>query len=297
VSYAIDNAALVTPMLAQVQESHILATIQTLSDFTNRYYTTSHGVAASDALFNTWKAMAAGRSDITVKQFSHGAWPMKSVILRIKGRSAAKQTVVLGAHLDSIVFGGVGEATRAPGADDDASGIASLTEALRVMLANGYQPERSIEFMAYAAEEVGLRGSSEIAARYQSQGRKVVGVMQLDMTNYKGSAEDIFIYTDYTSAKQNDFLAKLAKAYLPELKVGYDSCGYACSDHASWSNRGFVASFPFEASFRSYDPYIHSANDTLANTGNQAAHAAKFSRLALAYAVELGSDGPATKAR
>jgi leucyl aminopeptidase len=296
VSYAIDNQDLVNPMLAQIQDSNILATIQTLSDYTNRYFTTSHGVAASDGLYNTWKTIAAGRSDISVKQFSHAGWPMKSVILRIKGSTAAKQTVVLGAHLDSIVMGGVNENTRAPGADDDASGVASLTEALRVLVASGYKPKRSIEFMAYAAEEVGLRGSNDIATQYKSQSRKVVGVMQLDMTNYKGSAEDIFIYTDYTNAKQNDFLVNLTKAYLPTLKIGYDACGYACSDHASWSAKGFVASFPFEASFHNYDPYIHSANDTLAKLGNQATHAAKFSKLALAYAVELGSDGPATNA-
>ena len=45
-SYAIDNVAQVTPLLAQMQSSRILATIQSLSDFQNRYYTSSHGVAA-----------------------------------------------------------------------------------------------------------------------------------------------------------------------------------------------------------------------------------------------------------
>jgi leucyl aminopeptidase len=293
ISYVIDNQDLVAPMVAQVQDSQILSTIQTLSDYTNRYYATSHGVAASNGLFNTWKTLAAGRTDITVKQYTHAGWPMKSVILSIKGSTKPKEIVVVGGHLDSIVGGGVNENTRAPGADDDASGIASITEALRVLIANGYKPRRTLEFMAYAAEEVGLLGSNAIATEYKAKAKKVVGVMQLDMTNYKGSASDIFIYTDYTNAAQNDFLARLAATYLPTLKIGYDRCGYGCSDHASWTAKGYPASLPFEASFHQYDPYIHTANDTLANTGNQAVHAAKFSKLALAFAVELASDGPA----
>ena len=44
----------------------------------------------------------------------------------------------------------------------------------------------------------------------------------------------------------------------------------------------------------SSNPYIHTANDTYANMGSQADHALKFARMAAAYAVELGSDGPGT---
>jgi len=291
--YPINNQVLVTPLLNQVQDSQILSTIQTLSAFQNRYYTTSHGVASSNAILAQWQALAAGRSDVTVSPYTHPGWPQKSVILTVKGTTRPGQIVVLGGHQDSILSGGTSEASRAPGADDDASGIASLTEVIRVLMTSGYRPRRTLQFMAYAAEEVGLRGSAAIAADYAARGKKVKGVLQLDMTNYQGAAQDIFLFTDYTNAAQNDFLARLAATYLPGLTVGYDRCGYGCSDHASWNARGYPASFPFESSFATHDPYIHSVNDTLANTGNQAAHAAKFSRLALAYAVELGSDGPA----
>jgi len=71
---------------------------------------------------------------------------------------------------------------------------------------------------------------------------RVVGVMQLDMTAFKGSAQDLWLYTDYTNAAQNQFVANLAANYLPNLTVGYDACGYGCSDHASWHNAGYVAS-------------------------------------------------------
>ncbi|WP_199154938.1 M28 family metallopeptidase [Chromobacterium sp. ASV23] len=294
-SYAIDNQATVNKLLPQLQDSNVLATIQSLSSYQNRFYTTSHGVNASNWIANQWKQLAGNRGDVTVEQISHAGWPQKSVILTIKGTDNAAETVVLGGHLDSTVGNGTGESSRAPGADDDASGVASLTEVARVLLAGNYQPRRTIKFMAYAAEEVGLRGSADIAKRFKQQQIKVVGALQLDMTNYQGDEQDIFLFTDYTNAAQNSFLANLAKAYLPDLTVGYSQCGYACSDHASWTAQGYAASFPFESSFDNSNPYIHTRNDTLANSDSQARHALKFSQLALAYAVELGSDGPAAQ--
>ncbi|RTL40060.1 MAG: M20/M25/M40 family metallo-hydrolase [Burkholderiales bacterium] len=290
-SYVIDQQTVVTPMLNQMQASNIGQTIVDLSNYVNRYYQTAGGVNASDWLKQRWTTLAGGRTDITVEQFTHASWKQKSVIATIQGTDNAAEVVVLGAHLDSINQAGTTETTRAPGADDDASGVASITEVLRTLVASGYKPRRTIKFMAYAAEEVGLRGSQEIATSYANAGINVVGVMQLDMTNYKGSVNDIYIYTDYTDSAQNTFVTNLITTYLPTLKVGTDRCGYGCSDHASWTAKGYYASLPFEAAFNQDNPYIHTANDTYANSGNQADHSLKFARLALAYAVELGSDG------
>ncbi|SFU27589.1 M20/M25/M40 family metallo-hydrolase [Pseudoduganella namucuonensis] len=290
--YAIDQQTVVNPMLPQMQAANIGQTITDLSAFTNRYYTTTGGVNASNWIKNKWATMAAGRADIAVTQFTHAAYAQKSVIATIAGTDNASEVVVIGAHIDSISGGGTGETTRAPGADDDASGVASMTEALRVMIASGYKPRRTIKFIGYAAEEVGLRGSQEIAQWHKANNVNVVGVMQLDMTNYKGSPSDVYIYTDYTDSLQNDFVVRLLTTYQPTLTIGYDKCGYGCSDHASWTAQGYWASMPFETSFTQDNPYIHTANDTYANSGNQADHALKFARLGLSFAVELGSDGP-----
>ncbi|RZI58335.1 MAG: M20/M25/M40 family metallo-hydrolase [Rubrivivax sp.] len=294
-SYTIDQQAVVTPILSQMQASNIGQTIVDLSANINRYYTSTSGVAASNWLKQKWTTLGAGRSDITVEQFTHSGWAQKSVIATIQGSDNGSEVVVMGAHLDSInQSGGSGETMRAPGADDDASGVASLTEVLRALVQANYKPRRTIKLMAYAAEEVGLRGSQEIANSFAAANTNVVGVLQLDMTNYKGAANDIYIFTDYTDSAQNTFLTNVIATYLPTLRVGTDRCGYACSDHASWNAKGFFASMPFESSFSADNPYIHTANDTYANMGSQADHALKFARMAAAYAVELGSDGPGT---
>ncbi|MBC3872522.1 M20/M25/M40 family metallo-hydrolase [Undibacterium flavidum] len=292
-SYTIDNQSVVTPMLSQMQASNIGQTIVDLSAFVNRYYTTTGGVNGSNWIKDKWTQMASGKTNVTVEQFTHAGWPQKSVIMTIRGSDNASEVVVLGGHLDSINTAGTSENTSAPGADDDASGIASLTEAIRVMFANNYQPRRTIKFIAYAAEEVGLKGSAEIAKKFKTDGVNVVGVMQLDMTNYKGSAKDIYLFTDYTNAAQNTFVSNLITTYQPSLTIGSDSCGYACSDHASWNAQGYPTSMPFETAMNEDNPKIHGPGDTYANMGSQANHALKFARLGASFAVELGSDGPA----
>jgi len=289
-SYVLDNGAVVTPVLSQMQASNITTTINDLSSFVNRYYTTTGGTDASNWLRAKWAGMATGRSDITVEQFAH-SWTQKSVILTIAGTDNASEVIVIGGHLDSINGSGTGESTRAPGADDDASGIASMTEALRAMIASGFKPRRTIKFIGYSAEEVGLRGSAAIAQSFKAANVNVVGVLQLDMTNYKGAANDIYLFTDYTDSLQSDFVAKLITTYQPGLTIGTDRCGYACSDHASWNAQGYPTSMPFESSMGGDNPYIHTANDTYANSGSQAVHALKFAKLAASFAIELGSDG------
>jgi leucyl aminopeptidase len=286
VSYDLTNAQVVSSLQAEMSESDIRQTIIDLASFTNRYYTTQTGLEGAQWIHDKWTVLAEGRSDISVEYVNH-SWKQPSVMLTIMGRSLPDEIVVLGAHLDSIVSGTMGENTRAPGADDDASGIATLTELIDTVVNTGFKPNRTIVMFGYAAEEVGLRGSKAIAEDFKTAGKNVVGVLQLDMTNYQGSTKDIYLMTDYTNAAQNDFLMSLGAAYLPGVTMGTSTCGYGCSDHASWHQEGFPASFPFEATFSGANPHIHTAQDTLAQSANNAFHALKFGKLAAAYIAEL----------
>jgi bacterial leucyl aminopeptidase len=283
IAYTIDNAATVNAVLPELSEAKILTHIQELSGLATRYYTSTTGAQASTQLRDKWQAIAtaANRTDVTVELFTH-TWAQSSVIVTIPGSTLANEVVVIGGHLDSTASPN----TNAPGADDDASGIATLSEVYRALIAKNYRPLRTVRFMAYAAEEVGLRGSKAIVAAYQAQQVNVVGVMQLDMTNYKGSTQDIVLMTDFTNAAQNTFLGQLIDAYV-HVAWTTDACGYGCSDHASWHNAGFAASIPFESKMNQYNPFIHTANDTLAKSNNSASHAIKFARTAAAYVVEL----------
>jgi len=280
-SYNINNGPSVNAMLAGVQELNIRNTVNALStNWTTRRYNVQSGADAATWLKNQWTTLATGRTDISVALFTH-TWLQPSVIATIQGTTLPNEVVVLGGHLDSI---NVSSSTgAAPGADDDASGVASITEAFRLAIANGYKPARTVKFIAYAAEEVGLNGSAAIANSFKASGVNVVAVLQLDMTNYKGSTYDFGMVTDNTNASLNSFTTSLISTYLPGFTWTNFTCGYACSDHASWTTAGYPSTLPFEATLTTDNPNIHTANDTLTFTAGTTSNSVKFAKLAVAF--------------
>ncbi len=283
-NYSIDNAQTTQQLINSVSPNNLTNTVNSMSNFYNRYYTAQTGIDASQWLKNYWQQLATSRSDISVEYFTH-SWAQSSIIVTIPGDEKADEIVVIGGHLDSINQSNPTNG-RSPGADDNASGIAVLSEVLRAIVDNNYKPQRTIHIMGFAAEEVGLRGSKAIASAYKSQGKNVVGMVQFDMTGNNGSNEDIVMMTDYTTNAQNQFLGQLIDTYLPSISYGFDQCGYGCSDHASWYQQGFTASMPFESKMADINRLIHTVNDT----NFDADHASKFAKLAVSYASEMAKN-------
>jgi leucyl aminopeptidase len=289
--YTLDQQAVVTPLLRGVSEPNLRGTITAMAAYNNRYYTSDTGVDAAKWLQGRWAALAAKIPGASAALFAHDGWKQPSVILTIPGSELPDEIVVLGGHLDSINGWGNSSA-RAPGADDNASGIAVLTETARLLAESGWRPKRTIQIMGYAAEEVGLRGSQDIASKYAASGKKVVGVIQFDMSNFAGSGDGIFMLTDNVDPALSAFTAKLVAAYTG-VTASETECGYGCSDHASWTKKGYPAAMAFEASFEGMNHEIHTERDTLATSGGDASHSVAFTKLAVAFAVELAKTAPA----
>lgn len=286
--YTITEGNRVQTIMSHINEFSIRTTIQKLSSFKNRYYKSQTGLDSQNWIKANWEKLSANRNDVKVEFYKHKKWPQPSIIFTLEGTTKSDEVVIVGGHADSIAgYWGRGKA-RAPGADDNASGIATVTEAIRVVMDTGYKPQRTIKFMAYAAEEVGLLGSKEIANDFKAKGVNVVGVVQLDMTNFKGTLDkDIVFMTDYTNEAQTKFMGKLIDTYV-HVPWGYSKCGYGCSDHASWHNAGYPASMPFESTMGDINGKIHTKNDLIENSGSTADHAEKFAKLAVAFIVEMG---------
>jgi leucyl aminopeptidase len=283
IDYTINNADTVTSLINQISIANLESTITNLSNYNNRYYQAESGVISANSIHSSWQNISNGRSDISVALENHSNWMQPSVIATITGTSLSDEFVLVGGHLDSI-NSRLPQYGRATGAEDNASGIAVVTELLNMIVSSDYRPSRTLVLIGYAAEEVGLRGSQAIANRFNAENKNVVGVVQFDMTSFQGTNDtDIVFVTDFTNAAQNQFMADLIDTYLPGISYGYDVCGYACSDHASWNNLGYPASFPFESTFNDHNNTIHTNNDTAFNVN----HVMKFTQLAAAYTAEL----------
>jgi leucyl aminopeptidase len=291
----IDQQTHVVPALNLVDPLQIVQTITWMQQAGTRYYEAVAGQTAAETLKNQWESYAPDRDDFSVALYEH-SWTQNSVVATIHGHELPDEIVVIGAHLDSINAGNIADA---PGADDDASGVAAVSEVLRVILASGFKPQRTLQFMAYAAEEVGLRGSRAIAADYADDApRKVVAALQLDMTGFAGSPADMYFITDYVSVDLTEFLKELIGVYNGpgphEITYGETACGYACSDHVAWTGVGVPAAFPFEALFEDYNNVIHSPGDLLERIDSGGIKQAKFAKLGLEFMIEVAKGAGAT---
>jgi bacterial leucyl aminopeptidase len=199
---------------------------------------------------------------------------MPSVIGRIEGTNSSAPVVIIGAHLDSINADDP-MSGRAPGADDDGSGAVNLIESFRKLTAAGFKPANPVEFHWYAGEEAGLLGSRAISNAYVKKGTRVRGMLQLgkssqllqfdpfrlsffffsDQTAYvrPGTVPVVGFITDYVNAALTTFTKTLVPTYcqydsnleiqtllilyplVTGVGIAESKCGYACSDHASWT--------------------------------------------------------------
>ncbi|KGJ91173.1 M20/M25/M40 family metallo-hydrolase [Colwellia psychrerythraea] len=291
---ASDWAATNVPLLEQ---SNI---IDLASDFSNLVDTRKNnepgGVVASNWLFDTWSNMTASHTDITVTQYEHLWTDQSTVIATIEGSDAIlkDEIVIIGAHIDSIANRSM-NSDLAPGADDNASGVATITEIMRVLSDTNYKPLRTIQFMGIAGEENGFLGSGEISRAYKNAGVNVLGMLNLDMTLYKGGSKDIYFVTDLTDVSQNQLLKSIIDDYLPDVTYGETECGYGCSDHYPFHEQGFPASFPFEAPYEHeegvlccFNPNLHLPSDTVEN--GHIDQPIKFAQMGLLFAYKMGGN-------
>jgi leucyl aminopeptidase len=282
-AYALDSAAIVEALLPELSTRNLEQTIRDLSAFPDRFHESETGAEASEWIRASWQSYAQDRPDVKVELIEHRRTPQPSVALTIPGASLPDEQVILGGHLDSInLRGGL-----APGADDNASGIAVLSEVIRVALALGYRPERTVVFYGYAAEEVGLVGSGEIARAARERDAKVSGVLQLDMTNVNPAPQPYLgIVTDYATPALSDLAKQLIDEYVG-LPWKTTTCGYACSDHASWFEHDFPVHHVHETTVEESNELLHTEQDTLELTDGRADHSLHFARYAAAFMVEL----------
>lgn len=114
-----------------------------------------------------------------------------NVHAQITGSSCPKSLVIIGAHLDSTAVDTSGwkRATDdAPGADDDASGVAGVLAAAKLLAKLG-PPKRTIRFVLFNAEEIGLLGSAAYAEDINDLGMEhVVAMLQMDMIGHRNAA-------------------------------------------------------------------------------------------------------------
>src|ERR1022692_290003 len=190
-----DPPADLRAMLREVDPGRIQATVLRLTQFGTRHTASSQtdpvrGIGAATAwVFEQMQAIAATSSGRMTVQKQTFVQPVSSripvpttitnVIATLKGTTSPERFYVVTGHLDSRVTDVLDFTSDAPGADDDASGVAVVLELARLFATRQFAG--TLVFATVAGEEQGLYGSTFMAAQMAAAGADVQGMFSNDI--------------------------------------------------------------------------------------------------------------------
>ncbi len=182
-------------LLREIDPDRIEATVRRLVSFGTRHTLSAQddparGIgAARDWLLAELRSYAEasdGRMTAELQSYVQEPGPriptatrITNVVATLRGSVTPERIYVVSGHYDSRVTDVMDATSDAPGADDDASGVAVALELARVMAKR--RPASTIVFAAVAGEEQGLFGSAHMAERFKAAGADVQGMFTDDI--------------------------------------------------------------------------------------------------------------------
>jgi hypothetical protein len=168
----------------------------------------------------------------------------KNVIGILEGRDAElkKEYVVIGGHYDHVGFMKKhkdGEDYIYNGADDNASGTAGVLAIAKAYASMKTKPERSVVFILFAGEELGLFGSKYYCENPLFPVEKTVAMMNLDMISRNGHDT-----LQLDGLKQNPDMAEIISKEAKKMKfinIEGDEDLFKRSDHYNFFKKGISA--------------------------------------------------------
>jgi hypothetical protein len=209
-------------------------------------------------------------------------------VVRGRDPELASEAVIIGAHYDHLGLGrhnaldpdAAGQVH--PGADDNASGTAAVIELARAVAVRRADLKRSVIFLTFSGEELGLLGSAYYTAHPLWPLKKTAAMLNLDMV---GRVRDgkVFVGGVGTSPV---FPKLLEAANTTGLRLETSRSGYGSSDHTSF----YVSDIPVLFFFSGLHSDYHRATDTPDKIA--AGEEARVGDLVLRVAMTLASGEP-----
>jgi Zn-dependent M28 family amino/carboxypeptidase/Tol biopolymer transport system component len=181
-----------------------------------------------------------------------------NVVATFKAQGATLPPLIIGAHYDHLGYGGrdsLAPGTHAvhPGADDNASGTATVLEIARALTQEPLK--RDVIFIAFSGEEAGVLGSAHFVATHKDLLRIGAIMLNLDMVGrMRGNALDV-LGTETADEWKGLVDAACARA---TVKCNESGDGYGPSDHTPFYTAGLPVLHFFTGAHSDY----HKPSDT-----------------------------------
>lgn len=261
-------------VIGGVDGNRIMTTISDLEAFGTRAFYLNQSEDAATYVFDRFSQLGL---EVEYQDFMAGTHESRNVVATQRGSLDSEVQFLVGAHYDSENMMATslleGESLAAPGADDDASGVAAMIEIATVL--SGLELNYSVKFVAFGAEEAGydqsggIKGSRHFVESEVSKEATYAGTAILDMIGYRGSAENhgILIVNEHNSLAS----ATLSAASLYDLNISLSIMidpSAAYSDHYSFWTAGYPSMLVSEALSETGSPYefnpnYHTQDDTI----------------------------------
>jgi len=264
----------VRDMTEMVDGENMLSTVTDLQAFGSREFHLNSSWEAGDYVRSSFEDIGL---EVEFQEFIVGTVRVRNVIAVIPGDGDYEEWFLFGAHYDSenMDASNLAEAEMlpAPGADDDASGVAVVMEIARILSTVG--TSHPIKFVAFGAEEYGydntggLKGSEYFVAQETEEGTNYIGTAIIDMVGYRSGYENKAVLV--TNEDEHEFAIACDLA-VDEMRIELNmdtvnDTHIVYSDHASFWSAGIPSMLVIEEfnpiTYVPANPYYHTAQDTV----------------------------------
>jgi hypothetical protein len=280
----------ISSQLALVSKYNIDRWINDLTSFHNRHTKSQNIDKVAFWLGNQLKEF--GYNDSTFyHEYAEAGYQLKNVICNKQGTSS--KILLFCAHYDTILMRDFEDIeSRAPGADDNASGVSVLLEISRIISKLNF--EYSIQFAFFSGEEQGFWGSKQYSEYLKVKKEDLYAVVNLDMCANTGFLStnnttniDIDDGTTGSVSTNNEAsqilgqkMEQMAVDYT-DMRVEYDPIAY--SDYMPFEARDYVCIGAYDGSAIEKNKHYHSDTDIPSNLNMD--FLTSVTRMVLAFAL------------
>ena len=202
---------------------------------------------------------------VSYANWSYGSYSGRNVVAELRGTVHPERIWLVGGHFDDISDIPY---SRAPGADDNASGTAATLTIAGILSQHRFSD--TIRFVHFSAEEQGHWGSQVYARNLTTAGAQVMGFINLDMIGWDGDDDRTVEIHSGTAANSVSLASRFTAAnqrYGQGLRLEVKgSTASRFSDHSSFWDSGYPAFMTIENFFddsivRDRNPWYHKTGD------------------------------------
>ena len=221
----LDNEKLIYSALNQVNSTKLKNWIDDLSSFYTRHTKSEYIESVAYWLKNGLQSVCNGKTYFhNFTQIDQRIrYNLKNIICYQEGSTEYDNNhlILISAHYDSRMQDINQSDAKAPGADDNASGVAAVLELARIL--SKVDLRNNIQYVLFSGEEQGQWGSTAYVKHLQPNNTKVDLVMNLDMIGYPAlGLDNVSIEYDLGNKfTTNDIYSKKVGQFIEQIALDY----------------------------------------------------------------------------